>query len=101
MKKIIFFISIITVVYISGCKHAVKHESTTHTHENEDTPHTHENNTTSNTGNADEHLKNDDEIKIKTLKRGNFRDILKTTGKILPARENVRIYFAQSSGFIY
>lgn len=123
MKKSIFLISIVAVIYLFGCNHAAKqnhdhtdadhiHEQTetthtyegeeaTHSHDDEDAKHTHEGEGTSNTDEAEDHHHNEAEIQTLTLKKQEFRDILKTTGVIIPARNNVQSYQAQSSGFIH
>ena len=96
MKKTIFLISIVAAIYLFGCNHAAKqnheHSEANHVHEQIDTTHTHE---------AEDHQHDRAEIQILTLKKQEFRDILKTTGVIIPARENIQSYQAQSSGFIH
>lgn len=118
------------MIYLFGCNQAAKHDpesseadhdneqtdtthqpsATTHTLEGEDTmlihegdgaTQPHEGESTSPTQEADDHRPDEAEIQILTLKKQEFRDILKTTGVILPARENVQSYQAQSSGFIH
>lgn len=123
MKKSIFLISIVAVIYLFGCNHAAKqnhdhtdadhiHEQTetthtyegeeaTHSHDDEDAKHTHEGEGTSNNDEAKDHRHDEAEIQTLTLKKQEFRDILKTTGVIIPARNNVQSYQAQSSGFIH
>ncbi len=96
MKKTISLISIIATIYLFGCSHTAKqnhaHSEANHVHEQIDTTHTHE---------AEDHQHDRAEIQILTLKKQEFRDILKTTGVIIPARENIQSYQAQSSGFIH
>ena len=114
MKKLISLISIVATIYLFGCNHAAKqnqdhseadhvHElsDTTQAHEGEDATHIHEGEETSNTREAEDHQHDEAEIQIRTLKKQEFRDILKTTGVIIPSRENVQLYQAQSSGFIH
>lgn len=114
MNKSIFLISIVVIIYLFGCNQAAKHDQnhseadhvheqteTTHTHEGEDAAHTHEGEGTLNTDGAEDHQHDEAEIQILTLKKQEFRDILKTTGVIIPSRENVQSYQAQSSGFIH
>ncbi len=94
MKKSISLISIVATIYMFGCNHASKQN-----HEHPETDHVHEQ--TDTTQEADDHQHNEAEIQTLTLKKQEFRDILKTTGVIIPSRENVRLYQAQSSGFIH
>jgi len=104
MKKSTSLISIVAIIYLFGCNHAAKHDheppETDHIHELTDTTHTYEGEDTSHTE-AEDHYHNEAEIQIRTLKKQDFRDILKTTGVIIPARENIQTYQAQSSGFIH
>ena len=76
-------------------------EEATHSHEGEDATHTHEGESASNTQKVEDFQHDEAEIQISTLKKQEFRDILKTTGVIIPARENIQSYQAQSSGFIH
>ena len=105
MKKSITLILIVAVIYLFGCNRAAKqnqkHSEANHIHEQIDTTHTHEDEVTSNTEEAEAFHHHDAEIQIRTLKKQEFRDILKTTGVIIPAREDVQSYQAQSSGFIH
>jgi len=81
--------------------HTHEGEEATHSHEGEDATHKHEGESTSSTQEADDHQHDEAEIQTLTLKKQEFRDILKTTGVIIPSRENVQSYQAQSSGFIH
>ncbi|NQU82320.1 MAG: efflux RND transporter periplasmic adaptor subunit [Bacteroidetes bacterium] len=94
MKKSIFLISIVATIYLFGCNHTAKHNN-----EHPETDRVHEQ--TDTTQEAEDHYNDESEIQILTLKKQEFRDILKTTGVIIPARENVQSYQAQSSGFIH
>ena len=96
MKKSIFLISIGAIIYLFGCNQVAKHD-----HDGEDATHIYEGESTSHTHEADDHQHDEAEIQILTLKKQEFRDILKTTGVIIPARENVQSYQARSSGFIH
>ena len=89
MKKSIFLISIVATIYLFGCNHAAKqnqnHSEADHIHEQK----------------VEDHQHGEAEIQTLTLKKQEFRDILKTTGIIIPSRENVQNYQAQSGGFIH
>lgn len=118
MKKSIILISIVAIIYLFGCNNAAKHDheqsetdhvheptETSHTHEGEDAEHTHEEQDAEHTHEADEaevedHF-HDAEVQIRTLKKQEFKDIVKTTGVIIPARDDVQTCQAQSGGFIH
>ena len=89
MKKSISLISIVATIYLFGCNHAAKqnqnHSEADHIPEQK----------------VDDHQHGEAEIQTLTLKKQEFRDILKTTGVIIPSRENVQSYQAQSGGFIH
>ena len=81
--------------------HIHEGEDTTHTYKGEDATQTYEGESASNTHKVADFQYDEAEIQISTLKKQEFRDILKTTGVIIPARENIQSYQAQSSGFIH
>jgi len=82
-------ISIVTTIYLFGCNHVAKqnqnHSKADHINEQK----------------VEDHQHGEKEIQTLTLKKQEFRDILKTTGVIIPSRENVQSYQAQSGGFIH
>jgi len=89
MKKSIFLISIVATIYLFGCNNVAKqnqnHSKADHINEQK----------------VEDHQHGEEEIQTLTLKKQEFRDILKTTGIIIPSRENFQSYQAQSNGFIH
>ncbi|UCG26630.1 MAG: efflux RND transporter periplasmic adaptor subunit [Bacteroidales bacterium] len=128
MKNIIICAATTAMIYLFGCNQVPEHDhelsETNHVHEEADTIYQHsaasqthesensahmneadaptlEEENNSNIQAADDLSHDDEEIQVLILKKQDFNNILETTGVILPARENVHSYQAQSSGFIH
>jgi len=97
---------------VEATEHSHEGEDATHTHEGEEaiqtpqqedegTTHTHEGDTTTHTHAGVSASDIEAEVRISVIKKQEFQDIIKTSGVILPSREDVRVYYAPVNGFIH
>lgn len=79
---------------VEEASHDLESETSVHTHESGDTTHSHEADGTT-------AIHHEGEIETLMVIKQEFQDILKTTGVILPSREDVRMYHSPVDGFIH
>ena len=110
MKTIMLFITAFAVCMFFGCKQAGHSD---HVHEGEEKPHTHDGRDQIHEQESDVQLSHEveghshtgfygeEEVKVVTLEKQEFQDILKTTGVLLPSRGDIQVYHSPANGYIH